>query len=280
MRRRAEMSGIFDWFKKLVPPPLPKPTSMLPAVRPEQLPGMPVKEKKSLIDVLRPSKSLIEAPKDIFYEALKPAKKPEPKKEIQWSEIIPAVPQAAAPVYEELTSVLRPATKEYGTRRFVHPDEWPFGEPPLWQNTRWAMPTTMQVMEYIRHRWDLPGMYDYVLSQVESPQWRRLVAESSHYGPAMMDVDLVSAGQNSFFDMAQFLRIPDPIIELYGRQGPEGIERFTVEILRPMLDKVGQALDVFRPGRALPGWFQLEPDEDMNFWVRYKEAKQYPQLGR
>lgn len=304
-RRRKELSGVWDWLKRLAPPKpaagamVPyvskeDPRQQLPAVRPSTLPAAPRQESGalSLFEALEPGKTRLPilAKLEALFSFL-PEQKPEPqalvplapeeKPEEFWGQMF--TPQEVAPAGEtpDMFEFMKPEAKAEA-RQYIHPDEWAFGEPPLWQqHTRWEMPTTFEVSEYVRRKWDLPGMYERVLSQVDSRYWRREVEESAHRGsPATMDVDLVSTAPNSFFDMARFLRIPDPVIEMYGRSGPEGLERFTVEVLQPMLEKVGKALDVFRPGRALPGWFVLEPDPDMNFWVRYKEVKQYPQLGR
>lgn len=301
MRRRKELSGFWDFIKRLAPPPpvsramvpyVSKEQQQLPVVRPSTLPAAPQKESKqlSLFDFAEPGRKLpiierLERAFGFLPPAPPPAQEliphvPEEKPEQTWEEMFSPSSEPPSSNVPDMFEFMKPEAQAEA-RQYIHPEEWPFGEPPLWQNTKWQMPTTMEVMEYVRQRWDLPGMYEFVLNRVEDPFWKKAVADTPHYGsPATMDVDLVSTAPDSFFDMARFLRIPDPIIELYGRQGPDGIERFTVEVLQPMLEKVGKALDVFRPTPELHGWFVLEPDEDQNFWVRYKEAKQYPQLGR
>lgn len=305
-RRKAKMSGIMDWFRKLAPPapgamipfvPKEEKPSQLPALRPSTLPAAPRKESKqlSLFDFLRPEAERVERglilPKPptpiAMFEFMAPAP-PAPQELIQeekelekevWGKMFkPSEEPMPAPA--EMFEFMKPEAQAEA-RRFIHPSEWPFGEPPIWSQTRWQMPSTYELAEFIRKRWDLPGMYEFVLSQVTSPYWRRAVEESAHTGePAAIDVDLVSRGTESTFEIANFLRIPDYVIENYGTLGPEGIERFTVEVLQPMFDRVGKALDVFRPTPVLRGWFDLEPDEDMNFWIRYKERKEYPQLGQ
>lgn len=301
MRRRSEMSGIWDWLKRLAPPPpvtgamIPyvskeKPKSQLPAVRPSTLPAAPRKESKqlSLFDFLEPEKKLpILAKLERAFEFLPPPPEPqalvpvvEEKPEEIWGRMFNPPAERPAGAQPDMFEFMKPAARAEA-RQFIHPDEWPFGEPPLWQNTRWQMPTTMELAEFIRQKWDLPGMYEYVLSHVDSRFWRNEVENSSHTGePASLDVDLIARAYDPSGDISRFLKIPDKVVEGYANYGPEGLERFSMEVLQPMFERVGKALDVFRPTPELRGWFVLEPDDDMNFWVRYKEAKQYPQLGR
>jgi hypothetical protein len=202
-----------------------------------------------------------EKPSEIWGQMFKPSEEPVPGSPRNMFEFMKPEAQAEA-------------------RQFIHPDEWPFGDPPLWQHTRWQMPTTLELADFIQKKWDLPGMYEYVLSQVDSPYWKREVESSAHLGePASLDVDLVARAYDPYSDISRFLRIPDNVIEGYATYGHEGLERFSVEVLQPMFERVGKALDVFRPTQELRGYFVLEPDDDMNFWIRYKEGKQYPQLG-
>lgn len=304
MRRRKELSGMWDWLKRLAPPPpvpgamVPyvskeQPKQQLPAVRPSTLPAAPRKESKqlSLFDFAEPGRKLpiIERLERAFgflppvpeaeSQALIPAITEEKPEEIWGRMFNPPAERATGPM-PDMFEFMKPAAQAEA-RQFIHPDEWPFGEPPLWQNTRWQMPTTLELAEFIQRKWDLPGMYEYVLSHVDSRFWRNQVEESSHTGePASLDVDLVARAYDPTSDISKFLKIPDNVIESYANFGPEGLERFSIEVLQPMFERVGKALDVFRPTKELRGWFVLEPDDDMNFWVRYKEAKQYPQLGR
>lgn len=286
MRRRAEMSGLFDWLRKAVtPPPLPgKQPSMLPVLRPEQLPAAPAEEKRSVIDIFRPkSKGLIEAPKGVHevflapQKTLLPAQAPAPEKPaVKWEVLVPQAEGATIPISEDLVRFLKPSTV-FEASRYVQPEEWPFGEPPIWSSTPWKMPTTYEVADYIRQRWDLPGIFEFVLMEVDKPYWKRLVEESAHVGePATMEVEQLSDIADPRSDISRFLRIPDAVIELYGRSGHEGINRFNVEVLQPMLDRVEKAMEVFRPTPALRGYFEIEPDDQMNFWLRYKESK-FPQ---
>lgn len=291
MARRKELSGIFDWFKRLAPPVpgamIPYVPKQLPAVRPSTLPAARKESKQlSLFDFLEPGKKLpIIARLERAFEFLPPAPAPQalvelpPAKEV-WGEMFSPSPEPPTGNVPDMFEYMRPEAQAEA-RQFIHPDEWPFGEPPLWQHTRWQMPSTMELAEFIRQKWDLPGMYEYVLSQVDSPYWKREVENSAHLGePASLDVDLIARAYDPSSDISRFLKIPDKVVEGYGTYGPEGLARFSIEVLEPMFERVGKALDVFRPTQELRGWFVLEPDDDMNFWVRYKEVKQYPQLGR
>lgn len=303
MGRRKELSGIFDWLKRLAPPPpvtgamIPyvskePPGQQLPAVRPSTLPAVPRKESRqlSLFDFLEPRKKLpILAKLERAFEFLPPAPTPPPqalvevpleKPEETWGEMFKPSEEPAPGQTPDMFEFMKPAARAE-VRQFIHPDEWPFGEPPLWQHTRWEMPSTFELADFIQKKWDLRGMYDYVLSQVDSRYWKKEVENSAHSGkPASLDVDLIARAYDPNSDISRFLKIPDKVVGDYANFGPEGLERFSVEVLQPMFERIGKALDVFRPTPELRGWFVLEPDDDMNFWVRYKEVKQYPQLGR
>lgn len=255
---------------------------MLPIVRPQQLPALPrEKEKKSLIDVFRSKpQELIQAPKEVL-EIFRPAQKSvipippvEKKPEVRWEELVPQEAPSAMPIAE----FLKPSTI-YEASLYPPTSDWATGEPPIYSHTTWRMPSTYELAEYIQRRWDLPGIYEYVLNQVEQPWWRREVFDMAHEGrPAMLDVELLSKSGDPRLDISRFLKIPDAVIELYGRYGPEGHRLFNMEVLGPLLERLGKALDVLRPTPVLRGYFEIEPDPDMNFWLRYKETM-VPQLG-
>lgn len=284
MRRRAEMSGVFDWLRKIFPPPLPsKEASGLPVLRPPQLPAVPIKEKKDVVEIFRSKpKELIRAPEGVHLvfvppqKTLLPAEAPAVEKPaVKWEELIPREAEPTVPIAEALTKFLKPSTV-YEASRYLHPSEWPFGEPPVWSLTPWKMPTTYEVVEYIRRNWDLNMIYEYVLNHVGTSWWRRQVAESAHVGePAEIDVEQLTDVTIAGDDIYRFLKIPDSVIERYAAYGPN---RLNVEVLQPMLERVEKALEVFRPTPVLRGWFEIEPDDEMNFWLRYKEAK-FPQTG-
>lgn len=293
MRRNA-LSGPFDWLKKLIPP-IPSGKSQLPILRESMLPAVPRLEEKKLtpFSFLRPKepKALIKTPE--FFGILTPAAPPPappkesgPAEKALWESMFTPAPEAPEEEVGEIFEILKPETiREIlkpetirEAQQYSRPEQWPYGEPPLWTHTRWHLPTTMELTQFIQQKWDLPGIYEYALSQSDTNWWKRQVEESAHTGePAVMDIDQVSRAEPPYNDMGNFLNIPDNVIEQYGAYGEQGLERFTVEVLQPMLDRVGKALDVFRPTRALRGWFELEPDQDMTFWVRYKEAKFTPQ---
>lgn len=275
---RSELSGIFDFFARLFSPPsVFKKGEMLPIVRPETLPGAPRKEERKLApyEIFKPKpRELIQRPSGVieFFMApvpMMPTVTPAPPEKEFWEGLIPP---------EEEKALLEPETflKKEAVERALNRSEWPYGEPPLWMQTRWRMPTTLELTSLLREKWDLNGMFEYVLSQVERPGWSRQVEESAHLGePAAMDIEPVAYAADPRADITKFLNIPDVVIEEYGRYGPEGTERFVVEVLREMSERVGKAMDILRPTPELRGWFELEPDQDMNFWIRYKETK-YP----
>ncbi len=282
VRRRKHLSGPLDWLKKLIPP-MPGAKSQAMIVRESQLPAVrPPEEKKlSIFDVFKPkkeeSRGLIKAPE--FFGILTPAApppapaKPEKKQEMIFPKVFEPAPEAPEKPIGEMFEFLKPSAKREA-QQYSHPEEWPYKEPPLWMNTRWKLPTTYELAQLIHQKWDLPGIYDMALSTIGNHWWRRQVEESAHTGePAAYDLQLVSTAEPPYNDMGNFLNIPDFVMDIYGRYGEEGIERFNVEVLQPMLERVGKAMDVFRPTPELKGWFELEPDQDMNFWLRYKEAK-------
>lgn len=290
MRRKQQMSGFLDWMKKLVPP-LPGAKSQSLVLRESMLPAVPKKEEKkitpfSAIFSAKPEaekRSLIKTPE--FFGILTPTPPPPPapsieeKQEPLWSSMFPPQPEAPDRPVAEMFEFLKPSAI-WEARQHTHPDEWPYGEPPIWESTRWHMPTTYELAQMIHQKWDLPGIYETVLNTIDTPWWKRQVEESSHTGePAAIDISQVSAEEPPYNDMGTFLNIPDYVIDQYGRYGQEGHQRFTVEVLEPMMERVGKALDVFRPTPKLHGWFELEPDKNMHFWLRYKEARFRPQLG-
>lgn len=272
-RSGSELSGIFDFFARLFSPPSVFKKEMI--VRPATLPGAPRKEERKLApyEIFKPRpQELIKRPSGVveFFMAPAPAMPPvtpaPPKKEF-WEGVIP--PGEEEPLIEPEAFL-----KKEAVERALRRTEWPYGEPPLWSYTRWQMPSTIEMVNRLKETWDLNGLFEYVLSQTERTSWARRVEESAHYGePAALDVEPVASSTNPQADIVRFLNIPDVVIEEYGRHGPEGSERFIVEVLQEMSERLGKALDVLRPTPELRGWFELEPDEDMNFWIRYKETK-------
>jgi len=290
MRRRSHhMSGVFDWLKKLVPPmPGAENRSLIP--RASQLPSVARPEEKSLsiFDIFKAKpkeagRGLIKPPE--FFGILTPAAPPalpaapEKKQEALWESIFQPAPQEPERPVREMFEFLKPSAVSEA-KQYMRPDEWPLGEPPLWMNTKWQMPTTYELAELIHRKWDLPGIYEAALSTAETDWWKRQVEDSAHTGePAAIDLEQVSRAEPPYNDMGNFLNIPDYVMHVYGLSGEEGVYRFNVEVLQPLLMRVGKALDVFRPTPGLKGWFELEPDQDMNFWLRYKEAKYRPYGG-
>lgn len=305
-RRTPQMSGILDWFRKFVPPspgamiPFvpPKGESQLPAVRPSTLPAVPKKEPKQLsffdfppiFDFLRPEKERqerglilpqIPMPTAMF-EFMAPAP-PAPTREEEkrleqevWGQMFKPS-EEPLPSSEEMLKFLKPETIQEA--RYPHPDTWSFGEPPIWSDTRWEMPTTYELRDLIHQKWDLPLLWENILRETESAWWKRDVEESAHSNqPATMVIDqLTNSAIPAYGDIGNFLNIPDYVIERYGLYGHEGLERLFHEVFKPMLERVGKALDVLRPTRELRGWFELERDRNMNFYLLYKEAKFMPQ---
>lgn len=294
MRRKQHLSGPFDWLKKLLPP-TPGPKSQLPAVRESMLPAQ-VEKPKSFLDYFKPKseeekRSLIQAPAflNVIIPAPSPAKQKPKQEEEVWQglfqpekapvkevhEIFQPEPKRSTP---EMFEFLKPSAQREAMLHTRH-DEWPYGEPPLWTATRWKMPTTYELAQMINEKWELPMIYETVLQAIGTRWWRQQVEDSPHTGePAAIDINQLTKAEPPYNDIARFLNVPDNVIEQYGAYGPQGEKRFVIEVIQPMLERIGKALDLFRPSKEMRGWFEIEPDEDMNFWLRYKEAK-FRQMG-
>lgn len=291
MRRKPKMSGVFDWMKKLLPP-TPTKKSQLPAIRESMLPAELPKEK-SFLDFFKPKeekRSLIQVPSfmNVLIPAPTPPKAPKQEKEV-WQDLFQPEKAPEKEIHElfkpeptkpspEMFDFLKPSAQREAILH-TRQEEWPQGEPPLWSFTRWQMPTTYELAQTLHKMWDLPDIYETVLQTMDTKWWKREVEESAHSGePAAIDLDQVTKYEPPYNDIARFLNVPDYVIEQYGAYGVEGHERFVTEVIQPMLDRIGKALDVFRPSQEMRGWFEIEPDENMNFWLRYKEAK-FRQMG-
>jgi len=288
--RRKHLSGPFDWLKKFLPP-TPGPKSQLPAIRESMLPAQ-VEKPKTFLDYFKPKSekekgSLIPTPE--FLNVLIPAPslpktKPTQEKEV-WQGLFQPEKIPAKEIHEifkpepktglpEMFEFLKPSAQREALLH-SNPQEWPYGEPPLWSFTRWKLPTTYELALMINEKWELPEIYETVLQTIETRWWRQQVEDSAHTGePAAIDLNQITKAEPPYNDIARFLNIPDNVIEQYGIYGPQGEERFVVEVIQPILERIGKALDFLRPSRTvMKGWFEIEPDEDMNFWLRYKEAK-------
>jgi len=78
---------------------------------------------------------------------------------------------------------------------------------------------------------------EVVLQTVETRWWRQQVEDSAHTGePAAIDLNQITKAEPPYNDIARFLNIPDNVIEQYGIYGPQGQERFVVEVIQPILE--------------------------------------------
>lgn len=297
MGRKPEMSGIFDWIKAKLKPPAPfeafSGKTGLPAVRPQNLPAVRQEKKKqlSLFDPFLPEperaeKGLILPPSirpPALFEAIAPPSLPRRETPEEMKEVYREMfaPSEEAPQAKGLFEAIIPPEMalpeesfdiQSSEREGLHPSEWPLGEPPLWSYTKWKMPSTYQMVARLQSKWDLAGIYEFVLNETGKPYWARLVQDNAHMGePAVLDIDLISDATDPYSDISRFLNIPEHVIEIYA-QSMEGVEKFALEVIQPLSESVGKALDTLRPTLEMRGWFELEPDEDMNFWLRYKEG--------
>lgn len=288
MRRKKHMSGFLDWMRKILPP-VPGPKSQLPAIRESMLPAQ-VEKPKTFLDYFKPKSerekgSLIRTPEflNVLIPAPAPPKPKKPEKEV-WQGLFQPEKAPEKEVYDifkpapkivlpEMYEILKPSAQQEAILHTRH-QEWPYGEPPIWSSTRWKMPTTYELAKMINNKWELPEIYEHVLQTIETRWWKQQVEDSAHTGePAAIDINQITKAEPPYNDIARFLNVPDNVIERYGAYGPQGEERFLVEVIQTMLERIGKALDIFRPSREMRGWFEIEPDEDMNFWLRYKEAK-------
>lgn len=272
---RASMGSVLDWFRKFSKP---KVESQLPAVYEEK----PLSFLESLkraatgLPIERPTTEITQKPGLIskaitpFVEVARAARAAAPVKAEKPTEPSPERLQIFRDLYvpEEAIQAARPQPIREIPRK---------GKGTLLERTRWQLPTTLELVEKLKNSWELPILWETVLSNVESPSWEKKVREAAHRGePASIPLQLVTSRQDPYGDMAHFLGIPDAVIEQYAERS-NGAERFESEVIGPIAERVGKALDILKPSHEIFGWFDLMPDDDMNYWLVYSEQPIYPE---
>lgn len=308
------MGGIFDWLRRQLPggrvfeafgprtglPALPPPPPGLPAAPPPSGEiAVPPVTPATLPGIMR-----------IFEAFGPPAAPPAPPELPQIFEFIrPGPPAPPPPTPEEAAMSWRkmfPPEKQPLTAMFARPEvaarppmawippeavpeamEWmrefpdiaerTGGRIPLWVllNMGWEPPNTMQLMEGIRRGWNLPEIFDTVLTNTDTPWWHDWV-RTAISEPATLEIDAVTPETpGPYSDLGAFLGVPDHVILAYARQ-PEGDRLLWEEVLGPLTTRITRALDILKPA-GLRGWFDLVPmvtkaDQPPQYWLVYKEA--------
>lgn len=292
------MDGIFDWIRRALPgfeafrPPAETPG--LPA--PEARPGLPAPppsggliprpERLPMFEALRPKEGeglLVRylPPKTIFAPLAPPEAPPQepPQQPSLWPALFAGEePQATVP---EMFSFAAPQEAP-PEEALYEPAElrWLPGEPvPLWRvSSPWRMPTTMELVDRIREKWDLLELWDFVLLQTDYPAWREMVADSAHTGEAArLEIDLVAEYGDPYDSLSQLLGVPESVPVLYFRDARNNVEAeaagelYYSEVIGPMLDRFSKAFDVLKPV-SLRGWFDISPGMDGDWWFSYNQA--------
>jgi len=305
------MDGVLDWFfgKRSpeegprsifqafgAPPPTPAPA--LPGLPAPQGSGLPIPRPQTPPVSARPSMF------DVFLPAappaaggLIPAERPEPAGPLIFRSFAPTPPASVEPAAEQ-PILWFPQEPERPFGSFFGPFEETAQEPvrwrpgeysrgmPLWTLTNWALPTTWEIHDLVTKDWDTNSIFETVLSEAATQYWRRAVQESTHYGPATIEIDRVARRDAAFEDFAQTFRIPRQVLDLYfgnvttDEDAREASARFMEEVLDPLIERYEKVLDLLKPSRELRGWFEFAPDRETgDWWLTYKEAVFRPQLG-
>lgn len=275
------MGGVIDWFRKFgrqeKAPQLPivyesKPPTFLESLK-RAATGLPIERpqppERGIIPAVEKGISRILSPISEMVKAGRAGAPPKEEKPITppSSEKLAVFKDVLSP--EQLFEIAVPRPVPAGRARRE--------QAPLWTKTRWQMPTTFQLVEKLKNSWELPDIWETVLSNIESPSWEKKVREAAHRGePAFVQLQLLTSRLDPYGDMAHFLGIPDAVIDVYAEE-EDGVDRFEAEVIKPLSDRVGKALDILKPTHEIFGWFELVPDEDLNYWLVYFEQPVYPE---
>lgn len=311
-KKTPRMDGVLDWFfGKRSPEEQPRSIfesfGAIPPGEPPAapLPGLPAPQGSGL-PILRPETPSAVRPSmfDVFL--------PVPPTAAGSGGMIPAEATPAGPLIFRSFAPTPPAPPMPETEQqpelFTPEPERPFGsffelfEPsaevpsfrageyshgiPLWDLTSWRMPTTWEIHEEVVRNWDPNFIFETVLSETGTQYWKRAVEESTHYGPATIEIDRVARKNSAFEDFAGTFQIPRQVLDLYfgnvttEADAQEASERFMEEVLNPLIDRYEKVFDLLKPTRELRGWFEFARDRETgDWWLTYREAKYRPQLG-
>jgi hypothetical protein len=160
--------------------------------------------------------------------------------------------------------------------------DWVTGEPPIYWHTQWRLPTPFGMVHWVQNnpdKVDLNGIFEYTIQSTDYPDWRRMAAEASHTGePAILEIQQVADHRTVYQDLANFFDIPDVVLDAYFLDLPsksamlEMSRLFKIEVVDPITERFSLALDALRPP-YLRGWYELSPSHDLDWWLKYKEAK-------
>ena len=303
---QKRLPSMFEAFRPgQAPPPPSTLPSMFQAFGPPAAPREPSAGPlifaafKPTLPALPPETPAAPPRQDLtLWEALfDPATVAEAAQERPLSEMFAGPPPGVAPV-----APVEPAPPEFPVERGLispfskpelrhyEPENWhrefpdiverTQGRMPLWvaYNMGWSVPSTMEVSNQLVEHWDLMMIFENALATLRDPYWKRTVEESAHTGePAVMEIEEIAGVGDPYHDLFSHLGVPEHVLDFYAAQSNAG-ELLAEEILEPMLNRVGKALEFLKPP-PLKGWFVIGPsqedyviDEANTFWLKYKEA--------
>lgn len=307
-KENLALEGLFDWLKRAIRQAAPKPKlppaeerALIPlAPTPPTLPAAPVTPEPArpfwpyvLIPYVPPPPPAV-PPAQVPPELPVPLAPVVPPAEASIWEALFGPPEPAVPVpevpeippwqveeaapprsffWDVVMGPAGPIRMEDWTREYPDIVVRTEGRMPLWIafNLGWRMPTTMQLVKDVRESWDLPMLFEHVLSSIEDPYWQRTVEESTKRGEAAeLEIQRFGDPWDPYKDAAQLFGIPDAMIEFYTRQ-PDAARLLVEEIFIPLFDRFEKAMEILKP-RGLRGSFEVSPSFDGSLWLKYKES--------
>ncbi len=305
---KARLGGVLDWFRRR--PSEEKPRSIFeafgakpPTPPATPLPGLPAPAGGTLVP--RPETPPVPARPSIFQFAAPEAGPLIPQPPRIFEVFQPSPPPAAAeaqrplwePIYAPPSEAERPLSAMFAqvpeTPQVEEAPRWRPGEyergVPAWSFTRWSMPSTVEIVNELPQDWDLNYLWDYILTETQSPWWRTQVEQSPHVGePATLELQLLARRNALYEDFAKLFGIPQQVLDVYfgnvrsNEDAREASYYFMEEVILPLIERYEKALDILRPApQYMRGYFEIMPERETgNWWLNYKEGRQYPQLGR
>lgn len=271
-KKRSTLPAMFEAFK----PPVAKEEKATPLIFQHIKPTLPVQAPERILQPPTIWQELFEAPAE--------AATPAPSVSEMFAPFAGPPPEAAPLPPRAPSSIIRPIPIQ--ELRYYEPEEWgkdfpdiqekTQGRMPLWvvYNMGWRVPTEGELVNQIAQAWDLIAIFEEALQTIDDPYWAKLAAEAAHTGePATLEIEALGQVGDPYRDLVRYLGVPEHVIEFYAAQ-PDGAQLMTDEILEPMLERVGKAMEVLKPP-PLKGWFLIGRSGG-EYWLKYKEAR-FPQ---
>jgi hypothetical protein len=292
-KKRQEMSGLFDFFKKK-----PEKKSLLehlipfgPSLPSQNLPAQK-EEQRSLFAILRPQSQLpapAEPRKPSFFSILAPTEQrqavpPAPSKPMVR---FPEAQEEKGEVKDIFKEVLKTPPQERRPSRYVFinpsiPPQTaqvrPYGLPapaaaPVME---WTLPTPSQMAERFKKTMNLPAMWDEIRAIRAMPEFKAdQLAYYRHGAPMVVPLDPV-VYQEFFTDFANFYGIPWNVMLVYldvpAAQIKQAEEALWNNVLSPLNAMLPEAFEILKPV-DLPGFFNVSwTDPNGEYWLNYIEA--------